>query len=112
MTSLLDTRGYILATNGMLLSSGVIHSIEDRHRRHYEHGSEGGYDVAGLRSAVRSSFETGKLFSELDLPWARATNPVSVESLKNLVLPDPDHDESDTNPPQGLPHEFAPGSRG
>ena len=83
LTSLLDTRGYILATNGMLLSSGMIHSIDDRHCRHYQHGSEGGYDVAGLHSAVQASFETGKLFSELGLPWARATNPVSVETLKN-----------------------------
>ena len=26
-TPLLDTRGYVLATNGMLLSSGMIHPI-------------------------------------------------------------------------------------
>ena len=112
LTSLFDTRGYVLATNGMLLSSGMIHSIDDRHRRHYQHGSEGGYDVAGLRAAVQECFETGKLFSELGLPWARATNPVSVETLKTIALPGLDSNGSGSNPQQGLPHELAPGPRG
>ena len=112
LTSLLDTHGYTLATNGMLLSSGVVHSIDDRHRRHYQQGGEGGYDVAGLRDAVQASFETGKLFSELGLPWARATNPVSVETLKNIALPGFESNESSGNPQQGLPRELAPGSRG
>lgn len=112
LTSLPDTRGYILATNGMLLSSGMIHSIEDRYRRRYQHGSEGGYDVAGLRSAVEASFETGKLFSELGLPWARSTSPVSVETLKTFALSDFDRDKSVGDPQQGLPHEFAPTPHG
>ena len=86
-TSLRDTRGYILATNGMLLSSGGIHPIAPEHLRRYQRGNEGGYDVAGLREAVAASFQTGQLFSELDLPWSVRTAPVPVSSLETLVLP-------------------------
>ena len=86
-TSLADSRGYVLATNGMLLSSGGIHSIAAGHLRQYTRGDERGYDAAGLHAAVITSFETGKLFSELDLPWAVKTAPVSVEGLKSLSLP-------------------------
>ena len=87
LTPLLDTRGYLLATNGMLLSSGTIHSIAEQHLRRYEKDGEGGYDVAGLRSAVQASFETGKLFSEQGVPWAVATKPVSVEALNTIAFP-------------------------
>jgi predicted dehydrogenase len=86
-TSLLDTRGYVLATNGMLLSSGGIHPIEAKHLRQYTRGEESGYDVAGLFDAVTASCQTGKLFSEMDLPWAVKTPPVSVENLKTLAFP-------------------------
>jgi predicted dehydrogenase len=86
-TSLLDTRGYVLATNGMLLSSGGIHPIEAKYLRPYTRGEEGGYDVAGLFDAVTASGQTGKLFSEMDLPWAVRTSPVSVENLKTLAFP-------------------------
>jgi predicted dehydrogenase len=87
LTSLSDTRGYVLATNGMLLSSGGIHPIDAKHLRQYTRGDEGGYDVAGLYEAVTTSCQTGKLFSELDLPWAVGTSPVSVENLKSLAFP-------------------------
>ena len=86
-TSLRDTRGYILATNGMLMSSGGIHPIASAHLRRYQHGSEGGYDVAGLREAVMASFATGQLFSELNLPWAVRTAPVLVSGIKTLAFP-------------------------
>ena len=86
-TPLADTRGYVLATNGMLLSSGGIRSIEASHLRTYTRGDEKGYDVVGLRDAVIASFQTGKLFSELNLPWATKTAPVSVEGLTNFELP-------------------------
>jgi hypothetical protein len=88
-TSLIDTRGYLLATNGMLLSSGGIHPISESHVRKYNHGEENGYEVTGLYEAVTASFQTGKLFSELDLPWAVKTAPISVENLETLCLEKP-----------------------
>ena len=86
-TSLRDTRGYILATNGMLMSSGGIHPIAPAHLRRYQRGGEGGYDVAGLRAAVAASFQTGQLFSELNLPWSVRTASVPVSGLKTLAFP-------------------------
>jgi predicted dehydrogenase len=86
-TSLADTRGYVCATNGMLISSGGIHTIDPRHVRRYARDDEGGYDVAGLKQAVEASLETGKLFSELDLPWAVKTAPISVEHLTTVAFP-------------------------
>jgi predicted dehydrogenase len=85
-TSLIDTRGYLLATNGMLLSSEEIHPIDDGYIRQYQHQQEAGYDVAGLHEAVKTSFETGQLFSDLGLPWAVETPTVNVENLKTLTL--------------------------
>ncbi len=87
LTSLRDTRGYVLATNGMVLSSGGIHPIDAAYLRRYERGEEGGYDVAGLYDAMAESGQTGRLYSELDLPWAVKTAPVSVENLKSLAFP-------------------------
>ncbi len=86
-TFLRDTRGYTLATNGMLVSSGGIHPIAPAYLRRYQHGNEGGYDVVGLREAVMASFQTGLLFSELNLPWSVRTAPVPVLGLKTLAFP-------------------------
>ena len=83
-TSLPDALGYILATNGMLLSSGGIHSIDASHVRRYARGEGRGYDVVGLHDAVQASGESGALFSEMGLPWSVRTAPVSVEGLKYL----------------------------
>jgi predicted dehydrogenase len=85
-SSLMDTRGYLLATNGMLLSSCGIHTLDERYVRRYKREEEIGYDVEGLHEAVKTSFQTGKLFSELGLPWAVKTSPVSVEKLKTVLL--------------------------
>ncbi len=83
-TSLEDTRGYLLATNGLLLSSGGIHPVAADSIRTYRRGEEGGYNVAGLHEAVRATVETGALFTDLGLPWAVETPPVSVHDLKTI----------------------------
>ena len=85
-TALHDTRGYVLTTNGMLMSSGGIHSIDEAHLRQYQRGEETGYEVKGLREAVYQSYQTGKLFSELGLPWAVRTSSFAVENLKTISL--------------------------
>jgi predicted dehydrogenase len=88
-TTLEDTRGYLLATNGLLLSSGGIHPVAADSIRTYQRGAEGGYDVAGLYGAVQASVETGKLFTELGLPWAVETPAVPVGHLKKIDFPPP-----------------------
>jgi len=85
-TRLCDARGYVLATNAMLLSSGGIHDIPPESVRCYETEDATGFDVAGLRQAVEDSLKSGCLFSELSVPWAVATEAIDVEQLGAVVL--------------------------
>jgi predicted dehydrogenase len=76
-TRLVDTRGYVSATNAMLKSSGGIHGIPAGQMRQYMRDGSGGYDVRNLRSALDESFATGRLFSEQGLAWASAKPEVT-----------------------------------
>jgi predicted dehydrogenase len=71
-TRLADTRGYVSATNAMLLSSGGIHNIDAAHVRKYQREAETGYDVTGLGAAVEETIASGRLFNEQGCPWATA----------------------------------------
>lgn len=71
-TCLRDARGYVMATNGMLISSGGVHTIAPAHSGKYGEGEGAGFDVAGLRVAVERTVCTGKSFSGQGLPWASA----------------------------------------
>lgn len=77
-TLLQDTRGYLLATNGMLLSSGCVHSISADYVRQEALENSSVYHVEGQPGDVNASIETGRLFSEMDLPWAVSTPSVSL----------------------------------
>jgi hypothetical protein len=81
-----DTRGYVLATNGALLSSGGVCSIPAEHWRTYGQGDDSGYDVRGLTDWIEQSGRTGKLFSELEVPWARKGKRVSLGDLRSMKL--------------------------
>jgi predicted dehydrogenase len=83
-TRLSDTRGFLLTTNGGLISSGGIHEIDPRFYSQYSQNGDGGYNVRGLVELMDRSFEEGLLFSEMGAPWAKATKPVSVEKLTSL----------------------------
>lgn len=82
-TLLQDVRGYTLATNAMLVSSGGIHDIGELWCRRIENGKDGIYAVDGLHSAISDSIQNPQLFSELDLPWAIKTSAISTEQIKN-----------------------------
>jgi predicted dehydrogenase len=68
-----DTRGYVAATNAMLVSSQGIHQIDPKHFTTYNHAEDRGLEVFGLREAVEETVRTGKSFGEQGLPWASAT---------------------------------------
>lgn len=85
-THLRDARGYVLATNAMLVSSGGIHEISARNVNHYTRNEECGFSVAGLVDAVREGFQSGRLFSELNLPWAMAAQAIRTAEIKALHL--------------------------
>ena len=80
-TSLSDARGYLAATNGMLLSSGGVHEIGESWVTVYSEGNNGGFMVKGLYEAIDAFLDSGKLFSEASLPWAVHTNPVGAEHI-------------------------------
>ena len=86
-TTLRDTTGYVRATNGLLLSSGGIHDIAHPWVEEYEEGGEIGFNVRGLCKAIERVFREGRLFSELNLPWAVASpTPVRLDSFQALDL--------------------------
>lgn len=82
-TLLSDTRGYLLATNGALLSSGKIRDIPDEYLDITDNAP---VHVKGLREAVLASFSKGLLLSELDIPWAVRTSPVDCSRMPHLDL--------------------------
>lgn len=88
ITSLEDTRGFVLATNGALMASGGIHSINPKYWRYFGEGDSRGCDVADLAAHVQKSVEQGKLFSEINVPWGRKGNAVLVRSLRSVNLKD------------------------
>ncbi|MGC3988593.1 MAG: Gfo/Idh/MocA family oxidoreductase [Chthoniobacteraceae bacterium] len=82
--SLTDTRGYVIATNGILLSSGGIHDIDPKWIQSFGDASDEGMEVEGMFEAVKQSLETGKLFSELNLPWAVPSSMISLANTAEI----------------------------
>jgi hypothetical protein len=81
LTCLKDARGYVLATNGMLLSSGGIHTIGENWVARSGETEDCYYEVKNLGDTMKDAFHQQRLPSEMGLPWAVKSCPVSVESL-------------------------------
>lgn len=79
-TSLRDTEGYLLTSNGMLMSSGTIHTISpewiDRSPE------DGQYYLKAMNETVAKALLTSRLFSESDFPWAVPGDPISTSHEK------------------------------
>jgi hypothetical protein len=87
-THLEDARGYVLATNAALMSSGGIHDRcwqQSQTRAGCADDGEGGAELAGL---VERSAQEGRLFSEITVPLARKGLPVQVRHVCSLELSD------------------------
>jgi predicted dehydrogenase len=85
-TFLSDTRGYVLLTNGMILSSGGIHAIPPSSVSLTGAGSESTYAVEDILPMLESTLKTGRLFSEQNVGWAVKGEKISVRELKSLSL--------------------------
>ncbi|OJV17575.1 MAG: hypothetical protein BGO12_13115 [Verrucomicrobia bacterium 61-8] len=85
-STLQDCLGFIMATNGALVSSGGIHDIPSEFTRIYGMGGDMGYDVPGLTDLLEGSLREGRLFSELGAPWAVSTGRVRLAELRTLDL--------------------------
>ncbi|PAW79882.1 MAG: hypothetical protein B9S32_00720 [Verrucomicrobia bacterium Tous-C9LFEB] len=87
ITSLCDTRGYVLTTNGMLLSSDGICDIGNQWIRGYRNAkNDGGYDVTSLHEAVQETVRSGKLFSEQHRPWAQSSSVINLNEITQLSI--------------------------
>ena len=85
-TFLNDTRGYVLLTNGMLLSSQNIHPIAEPYVSISGVGPRQTYAICGIHSLLQSTLETGRLFSELGAAWAVEGRLQLVRDLSELSL--------------------------
>ncbi|MCE0497046.1 MAG: Gfo/Idh/MocA family oxidoreductase [Methylacidiphilales bacterium] len=81
-----DTRGYVLLTNGMILSSGAIHTIPTAYKSVVDAGQEASYAIAGVLPLLQTTLEQGLLFSEQGVPWAVGCQMQSVRQLSSLSL--------------------------
>ena len=80
-TTLADCRGYIIATNGMLLSSEVIHDIPEEYVSTYGVDGESGFAIRNIADAVKETVTHGGTLSDHNIPWAVTTKAVSPESI-------------------------------
>ena len=85
-TTVGDCRGYTIATNGMLLSSGGIHDIPQECIKAYTSNGRKGYAVGGLAKAVSAVLAKGGTFSDVNIPWAVRTKPVSRAGIEAVDL--------------------------
>jgi predicted dehydrogenase len=81
-TRLIDSRGYVLATNGLLLSSRGIHPVPDDCIQVYSRNGDYGYHVPGLYECIVATFTKGLLFSELGVSWGVSTKPIALSNLR------------------------------
>lgn len=85
-TRLSDTRGYVLATNGALLSSEGIHNIPSSDWNTYGKGEEAGYDVIRLADWIAASGRKGALLSDDGVSWARKGKIVPLANVQSVQL--------------------------
>ncbi|XHR27659.1 MAG: Gfo/Idh/MocA family protein [Chthoniobacteraceae bacterium] len=84
-TRLSDALGYVLATSGIKISSCGIKDIDSTLIREYHHGEDRGINVKGLRNIIETSFSTGRLFSELGIPWSHKPTPIFYANLEKAM---------------------------
>lgn len=85
-TSLADCQGYVATTNAMFRSSGEVHDLPATAVRRAEGDGDGVFDVPGIAALIDQTVKTGRLFSELDVPWAVPGEDVDVAGLQELAI--------------------------
>lgn len=84
--TLKDTRGYVVATLGGLVSSGAIHDIPDAYvSRYLNERGEGGVAIHGVEAIIEKAGNTPTLFSRM-ASWGVRGRLVRREELSNADL--------------------------
>ena len=87
-TRLSDTRGYVLATNAALISSGGIHTVDPSCVRRYDEDGDPGVVLERLAQVMVACRDEGLLPSEQGVPWARAGQAQATHGCTSLQLED------------------------
>jgi predicted dehydrogenase len=86
--SLADCRSFLLAANGAFTASSRIHPIPEPYAQD-EHPAEGSsYTyIPEIGEHMQQAAASGKLYSELAIPWAVTTTTVDMTDYKRLDAP-------------------------
>jgi predicted dehydrogenase len=88
-THLEDTRGYVLATNAALMSSGAIHNMcWQKVQSRPDCADDGKREEVEVADFVERSAREGRLFSELNMPLAKKGIPAQIRHIDFLKLVD------------------------
>lgn len=84
LTGLSDCRGYVAATNAMLVSSGGVRNLPPSVAGRFERGQDGGWNVEGIIGRVETMVRAGRSFSASGAEWARAGQTVNADTLREI----------------------------
>lgn len=84
--SIFDTRHFVLASNGAFESSGVIHGISAEHISRHKDGDSISTDLIGIDRIIADAFNQGKLYSELNVPWAVEGKLVRMDEYREFNM--------------------------
>ncbi|UUZ79109.1 hypothetical protein LJK88_28250 [Paenibacillus sp. P26] len=85
-SSLADCRSFVMTANGAFTSTGSIHSIPKDALDIRPENDTIATTIIGVQELFASASGSGKLFSELSVPWGVQTTKVDMSGYKKLQL--------------------------
>lgn len=82
-----DCEPFVLGMNGTWLSGFPVKRIDPQHLDIHPEDDTVATELPGAQQILDRGAREEKLFSEMDLPWGQATEPVDVRSLDRFDLP-------------------------
>lgn len=82
--SLESARKFTLAANGAFESAVRIKKIESSNVHLSEAEDEPGAYIEGIESTIKAAFDSGKLFSEIGVPWAERSAPFDLLGYRSF----------------------------
>lgn len=80
------TRNFVLASNGAFESSERIFDIPDEFIEIRKEDEKILTYIKNIKEIIDEASQSKKLFSEINVPWARKTKPFNVENYKEFKL--------------------------
>ena len=77
-------RNFTLAINGAFESSTAVRAIPAEYVRREGEGGQGRTIVTGLCEAIARCAAEWKVFSDLGVPWATATEPFALKGYRTF----------------------------